>query len=48
VLLFLLRLDLALHVVAIGHVLHEGGRGGLIDFVVRVVQRGRQADEYAG
>ena len=47
VLLFLLGFDLALRVVAIRHILHERGCRGLIDFVVRVVQRGRQADENA-
>src|SRR6185436_3254150 len=40
VLLLLLRLDLALRIVAIRHVLHERGRGRLIDFVIRVVQCG--------
>src|SRR5437667_9531773 len=40
VLLFLLRFDLALHLVAIGNVLHQRRRGGLVDFVVRVVERG--------
>ena len=34
-LLFLLRLDLALHLIAIGDVLHDGGGGGLMDFVIR-------------
>src|SRR6266542_3407235 len=40
VLLFLLRFELALHLVAIGNVLHQCRRGGLVDFVVRVVERG--------
>ena len=34
VLLFLLRLGLALHLIAIGNVLHDGGGGGVMDFVV--------------
>src|SRR6266536_2220493 len=34
VLLFLFRFDLALHLIAIGNVLHDGGGGGLMDFVV--------------
>src|SRR5882672_2254638 len=45
VLLFLLRFDLALGVVAVGNVLHERGRRGLIDFVVGVVERGGKPDE---
>src|SRR5439155_15396389 len=40
VLLFLLRLDLALHLIAIGNVLHDGRGGGLLDFVVRIVEGG--------
>src|SRR6266498_5758641 len=48
VLLLLLRLDLALHLIAIGNVLYDGGGGGLMDFVVRIVERGGKTDENAG
>ncbi len=47
VLLFLLGFDLALRVVAIGNVLHDGCGRGLIDFVVRIIERRRKADENA-
>ncbi len=40
VLLLLLCLDLTLGIIPIGNVLHERGRGHLVDFVVRVVERG--------
>jgi len=48
VLLLLLRLDLALRFVAVRHVLHQRRRRGLIDFVVRVIERGVQTDKHAG